>query len=52
MRSELNTDDLRCATTSCNNSAKRTLSILNTLIVIVGIYFEQCNTLDSIMNVN
>ncbi len=66
MRNELNVDDLKGATITCNNteqegigilnidgnnSAKRTLSILNTLIVIVGIYFEQCHSLDSIMKV-
>ncbi len=30
---------------------KDVLAILNTLIVIIGIYFEQCNTLDAIMKV-
>ena len=32
-------------------SANDQLAILNTLIVIVGIYFEQCRSLDEIMNV-
>jgi hypothetical protein len=34
-----------------NYCPKRVLAILNTLIVIIGIYFEQCSGLDSIMKV-
>jgi hypothetical protein len=63
LRSELSVNDIIIASSDGdtggfsskkggNYCSKDILSILNTLIVIVGVYFEQCSSLDSIMSIN
>mmetsp|Transcript_8575 Transcript_8575/g.10836 ORF Transcript_8575/g.10836 Transcript_8575/m.10836 type:complete len:392 (+) Transcript_8575:92-1267(+) len=51
VRNELKIENLMKSEMMDGSGARGILSILNSLIVIVGMYFEQCSSLESIMSI-